>query len=217
MVIILKKIAYVSIVVLLALSGKCIAAPQFLHDITEHQQVIYTHSAVGTKAILEAWEKINDQWVQKFAANPVILGVNGITSPGNKREGDGKTPTGIYALGMAFGYEELSGMKIDYKMVDAHDFWVDDPKSPMYNRLVRGKPNASSYEIMRRSDIQYKLGLIVEYNTNPVVPYKGSAIFLHVWRNKDAVTSGCIAMPEHNLRELLLWLDAGKKPVIMIE
>lgn len=217
MAIMLKKVVCVLEIVLLALSGKCLAAPQFLQSIVDNKQVIYTHSAVGSKALLEAWEKREGKWVQKFEASPVIIGVNGITSPEDKCEGDGKTPTGLYALGLAFGYESLPGVKVPYRVMDANDFWVDDPGSMMYNRLVRGKPDATSYEVMRRQDIQYKLGMVVEYNTNPVVAYKGSAIFLHIWRNKDAVTAGCIAVPENRLHQLLLWLDAGKNPVIMIE
>jgi len=70
---------------------------------------------------------------------------------------------------------------------------------------------------MLRADGLYDAGAVIEYNTDPVVPGLGSAIFLHIWREDGAKpTAGCVALPEDRLRELLGWLDAEAAPVIFL-
>lgn len=196
----------------------CLASPQNLSAIQGTEQVVYVYNVQGSKGLLELWERNeHGQWIQKGSNTSVIVGYNGAIAAEYKREGDGHTPKGTYTLGMAFGYEPLAGVQMPYKVLTEQDFWVDEPQSPAYNTLVSGRPQSGSYEVMRKADGQYSLGVVVEYNMRPVVPYKGSAIFLHVWRSPNAVTEGCIAMDTEQLRRLLLWLVPTKKPIIIIE
>jgi L,D-peptidoglycan transpeptidase YkuD (ErfK/YbiS/YcfS/YnhG family) len=102
-----------------------------------------------------------------------------------------------------------------YRQATEDDFWVDDVNSEDYNKWVKGKPNAASWEKMRRDDDQYKYGVVIEYNTNPIVKGKGSAIFLHVWRD-GGPTLGCVSMPEERVLKILGWLDPAKKPLIIM-
>lgn len=154
-------------------------------------------------------------WTSAFPS-PInaVIGRNGFAEPGGKREGDGKTPSGVYALEFAFGYTPEANTRMPYRKATEADVWVDDPESPDYNRWVSGKTGASSFEQMRRSDGLYKYGIVIGYNTRPVVRGLGSAIFLHLWKGTGAPTSGCVAMAEKDLLRILAWLDPKKKPLI---
>ena len=69
---------------------------------------------------------------------------------------------------------------------------------------------------MRRSDNLYKYGIVIEYNTNPVIKGYGSAIFFHIWRGKDVTTEGCVAVSEDNIIRILEWLDPTARPLIIM-
>lgn len=165
---------------------------------------------------LSAWEKTDGVWTCVSPPTPVSLGVNGLIAPTNKREGDGCTPTGVYDLKRAFGYQPFPA-KLSYRQLTDSDCWVDEPLSPDYNQFVDRIPASGSYEVMKRRDGLYKLGIVMEYNTEPVVPGKGSAIFLHIWRGPGRPTAGCVAMAEETITKLLGWLDIAKQPVIVID
>ena len=63
---------------------------------------------------------------------------------------------------------------------------------------------------------QYKWGAVIEYNTNKPALNAGSCIFLHIWRDAETGTAGCIAMPERDLKQVLYWLDSQKRPAIAV-
>ena len=71
-------------------------------------------------------------------------------------------------------------------------------------------------EKMKREDGLYRHGIVIEYNMDPIVRGKGSAIFLHRWQGKGKSTRGCVAMPEHQILRLLSWLDPAQKPLIIM-
>ena len=106
---------------------------------------------------------------------------------------------------------------LEYRQVGDLDFWVDDAQSKQYNEWVRGKPAAGSFERLKRRDNLYQYGIVIGYNTHPVVPGAGSAIFMHVWRKYYSPTSGCVALNQRNLRKILRWLSWKNQPVIMME
>ncbi len=173
----------------------------------------FTNSAGQTRAELFCLEKASDTW--RFAMPPIeaVVGRKGIAEPLLKREGDGKSPHGIFPIGNSFGYEVQVDTRMPYKQVSTDDIWVDDPASSEYNRMVKkGATQAKSFEEMKRKDEMYKLGLVVEYNTNPVTPGHGSAIFVHIWKKPFSPTAGCLAMSEEDITNLLKFLDPGKKP-----
>ncbi len=178
------------------------------------QLVIVTEDSRPGRFVLSAYEKKEGMWTPVFLRERVVIGSRGFARAGEKREGDGKTPTGVFPLGMAFGYGPTCKTGLLYRMVSKNDFWVDDVNSTQYNQWVTGKPDAASYEVLKRNDDLYKYAIVVEYNTNPVVRGKGSAIFVHVWRDNRSVTAGCVAMPEECIVKLLAWLDAKKNPFI---
>ena len=104
-----------------------------------------------------------------------------------------------------------------YVQMTEEDIWVDETDSPDYNKLVKkGMTQAASFEKMKREDHLYKYGIVIEYNTNPIIKGKGSAIFIHLLRGPDKPTDGCVAINEKNMIELLGWLDPAKKPMILM-
>ncbi len=136
-----------------------------------------------------------------------------------KREGDGKSPSGVYSFGNIFGYAPASEVSFKMPFVTADEALecVDDSGSRFYNQLVdnkSAKKDWTSSEFMRRSDHQYRWGIVVKHNT-PAAAQAGSCIFLHIWNKPGAATSGCTAMAEGDLLTLLHWLDPAKFPQLL--
>jgi L,D-peptidoglycan transpeptidase YkuD (ErfK/YbiS/YcfS/YnhG family) len=182
----------------------------------EQALIVHPDSQTIYQATITVWEKNGNEWRRVFDAIPAVIGRNGMASLNEKKEGDGRTPSGTYRLGTAFGYENAIDTKLSYRQVTAEDHWIDDPASAEYNQWVTGTPNAQSFENLKRDDDLYKYAVVIEYNTSPIKPGDGSAIFLHVWRAADKPTAGCVATDEANVKQLLSWLDPSRQPVIIL-
>jgi L,D-peptidoglycan transpeptidase YkuD (ErfK/YbiS/YcfS/YnhG family) len=162
------------------------------------------------------YERGKSGWQPAGAAIPAVAGRSGLAPVGEKREGDGRTPSGVYPLERGFGYEPL-GTRLPYIVLTPEMIWIDDPRSDRYNMLADKKEGEGlSYEIMRRADDLYKYGLVVEYNTGPTIPGAGSAIFFHIWSGPVSTTAGCVAMAEPDMVRLLTWLDPARRPLAVI-
>lgn len=194
---------------LLAISA-CAHAPL---ESTRAQQLILVQ-ATGSAAQLELYE----DGKLTFGPVPASVGRTGVIDAEKKREGDGHTPAGLYALPFAFGYAPTIVSAMPYRESTADIIWVDDPSAPDYNRwTTRSASQAKSFEVMRRDDGQYEIGLVIAYNMEPPTPGAGSAIFLHVWKAPGAFTSGCVAVEKGTLDVLLARLDPAKEPRILIQ
>lgn len=205
--------------ILLALSGCATIPPKSLLDLDASiGQAIVVHPVKKSshQAQLSAWQRQGGAWHRQYFVSAVI-GKNGLAAVGEKKEGDGKTPSGVYPLGPAFGYASRLNTGLVYHQATQNDFWVDDVLSIQYNEWVTGTPDAKSFEKMKRPDDLYRYGIVIRYNMQPVIPGAGSAIFLHVWRRYDSSTSGCVAIDQRNLRKVLRWLDQEYQPVIILE
>lgn len=136
-----------------------------------------------------------------------------------KREGDGRAPVGLFALGQGFAQapEEVRDARLPVLRADERLFCVDDAASPLYNTFARtdGGPGSwNSAEDMLRADGQYRLGVFVRHNSDPVEPGAGSCIFLHIWLGRGVASSGCTNMDAADMLTLLRWLDADKRPLL---
>ena len=126
----------------------------------------------------------------------------------NKREGDGATPMGTHSIvGLYYRPDRMPCPSPWAKPILPGDLWCDDPQHQAYNSLCRA-PLAASCEALRRSDPQYDLIIITDWNWPEAVPGLGSAIFMHQWRRPGAPTAGCIAMA----RQHLVWLAKSLMP-----
>lgn len=140
-----------------------------------------------------------------------------------KAEGDGKSPAGVFALGTAFGFAraaEASWLKLPYTEVTPTLECVDDAASGAYNLLVDTATadrdvDWKSSEKMRQIAPAYHWGVVVEYNSTPVVPKRGSCVFLHIGGDGGRGTAGCTAMAEASLKAVMQWLDPAKAPVLV--
>lgn len=142
-----------------------------------------------------------------------------------KKEGDGRSPAGVFRLLGAHGYanEAQSGSAWPYASLDPSDRCIDDPTSPLYNRFAReGKDEKrwSSAEVMRRSDELYRWLVVVDHNgfggQGSAKAGRGSCIFLHLWRRPGSPTTGCTAMSSSTMAELLAWLDPDAAPALVV-
>ncbi|HZY63661.1 MAG TPA: L,D-transpeptidase family protein [Edaphobacter sp.] len=143
-----------------------------------------------------------------------------------KREGDGKSPAGIFTLGTAFGYasQPLQGMKLPYLELTPSIECVDDVNSKHYDRIVDRSavtPDWNSSEHMRNTGESYRWGIVVDHNHiadgSAEMPTAGggSCIFLHIWQDASHGTAGCTAMPQSDVEALLRWLDPARKPLLV--
>lgn len=180
---------------------------------------------------MQRFERKSTQHAWKAVGKPiaVVIGKHGLGWDSRfknkqdqsviKREGDGLTPMGIYAIGPTFGFDEKSNNKISYFPLTDTSVCVDDVKSTYYNQLIDSasvlKKDWNSGEQMRQVP-QYKFGAVVQYNKAPETPGAGSCIFMHIWKSPSSGTAGCIAMEESNLKANLNWLDPKKHPMIAI-
>lgn len=122
------------------------------------------------------------------------IGRGGIAN--RKVEGDGITPSGQFPLREIFYRPDRLAppiTKLPTRALYPDDGWCDDPAQPAYNRLVR-HPVRGSAERLWRDDQLYDVLAVVGYNDRPVVPGRGSAIFLHIATPDYAPTEGCIAL-----------------------
>ena len=181
------------------------------------EQLIFATNRDSSSSIvtIHAVERNNGGWRLIFPTFTGSIGEKGFAEIGKKREGDGKSPSGVFPLRIAFGYDPSAATKLPYRQATEGDFWVDDANSEDYNKWVKGQPNAASWEKMQRDDDQYKYGVLIEYNMDPIVKGKGSAIFLHAWKD-GGPTLGCVSMPEEMVLKILGWLDPAKKPLIIM-
>jgi L,D-peptidoglycan transpeptidase YkuD (ErfK/YbiS/YcfS/YnhG family) len=112
--------------------------------------------------------------------------------------------------------------KLFYRQVTSRDLWVEDPKSPSYNKhLVLDHEPTSAWEKkqqMKQDDYPHSLKLFIAHNAAPTIsPGQGSAIFFHIWRGGGSKpTAGCTTMEEKKLRELIAWVDPDKQPIYVL-
>lgn len=164
-------------------------------------------------------KKINNDYLLQIdnLKTKCYIGKNGLTKI--KKEGDMKTPIGIFNLGIAFGTHDKKEIDInknlDYIRINKNLFWVDDPNSKYYNQLVdikKTKIDWKSAENLLENAIPYEYA--IEIKSNPKnTPGKGSAIFIHC-KTKE-YTAGCISISKEKMIELLKIIN--NKTKIMID
>ena len=169
-------------------------------------------------------------WRQVGASVAVVVGRTGVAWDDRrgaaragepvKREGDGRSPAGVFALDTAFGFDapaRVPWIRLPYAQLRTTTECVDDDRSAHYNTIVDRdavpRVDWTSSEKMR-SIGQYEYGVHVAYNAPPA-PSRGSCIFLHIWAGPESVTAGCTAMNVDALKALIGWLDPRRRPMLV--
>jgi L,D-peptidoglycan transpeptidase YkuD (ErfK/YbiS/YcfS/YnhG family) len=134
---------------------------------------------------------------------PCALGKGGVTH--NKREGDGATPIGCFALRRLWYRADRSKRPqtgLPVRVTRLQDGWCDATIHPRYNRAVV-LPFHASHERMWRADAVYDYVIEIGWNDRPVVKGRGSAIFFHLARPGFTPTEGCVAVSRADMLKML--------------
>ena len=130
-----------------------------------------------------------------------------------KKEGDAITPKGKFRiLKIYYRFDRIKKFSTNIKKIKIKKNmgWCDDPNSRFYNKLI-SLPNKDHHEKLYRSDNIYDVLVVLNYNTNPIVKNKGSAIFIHVAKRSFNKTAGCIALTKKDLLILLANIKKNTK------
>jgi L,D-peptidoglycan transpeptidase YkuD (ErfK/YbiS/YcfS/YnhG family) len=194
-----------------------LAVNNSVNDSIRQLLVVFNDKPADSIAVLVALERKNNHWRKVYGPIRAGIGRKGFASPGEKREGDKKSPTGFFRLGRVFCYESDIKTSMPWQQSTPDDKWIDDPGSPDYNRYVKGATTASSFEKLRIKTNDYRYCMVIEYNTNPVLKGMGSAIFLHLGEGEDINPSaGCVVIRQKEMEILLKWMKPEKNPSILM-
>ena len=130
-----------------------------------------------------------------------------------KLEGDQITPKGTYKIVEIYCRKDrLKKISSKFKLIEIKKNmgWCDDPKSKKYNQLIK-LPSKYSHENLYRENSIYDLILVLNYNMNPIIKNKGSAIFIHVAKKTYKKTKGCVALKKVHLIELISKIKKNTK------
>ena len=167
--------------------------------------VVVAENWTSTTGVLRSFERraSKNEWKELGSGIPVVLGKKGLglgrglvhlnlNGAPIKKEGDDKAPAGIFRLSSAFGYapaRSAAWVKLPYLALSKQIEGIDDPNSRYYNKLVDrskvAKIDWRSSEQMRRDDVLYKWGVVVDHNP-AAIPGAGSCIFLHIWKSRSS-------------------------------
>ena len=126
-------------------------------------------------------------------------------------EGDGITPVGKFVLRrVLYRPDRVSQPRTMLPLAELapSDGWCDDPSDESYNLLVTC-PYRSRTEALWREDSLYDVVAVIGFNDEPVLPGKGSAVFLHVAHPDYRPTEGCVALSFCDLLEALNAIAPG--------
>lgn len=194
--------------------------PRALHRATR-LVIITVPASDSVKATMQTFARKSPagSWERRSDPEPAVVGAAGIgwgqtfasfakKDEALKREGDNRTPAGVFRLGPTFGFgiEKITG---HVQLLPGKSFCVEDPNSTHYGQIIeRSKAkDAKSGEDMAASPL-YKRGIVVNYPALRAAK-AGSCIFLHVWGGDGVGTAGCVALPEARVAELQEWTGKG--------
>jgi L,D-peptidoglycan transpeptidase YkuD (ErfK/YbiS/YcfS/YnhG family) len=149
---------------------------------------------------------------------PSLIGQNGFSE--HHREGDGTTPTGRYGVGpVMYGNAADPGVQERYVHLVCGDWWDEDPTSTAYNTFqyvpCGQKPSfGGQSEALWQETAPYPSFAVIDYNTDPVQAYAGSAIFFHA--DTGQATTGCVSVPLADLDLALRWLNPADQPAFVM-
>lgn len=205
--------------------------PLALLNDSQQMLLLITSSNSSHKGWIQLYQRdgLEEEWQKIGDPISIVVGSKGLAwsvympkeyKGPRKKEGDLKTPAGIFKIGPSFGFTNISAIdtKLSYIPVSKTTLCVDDPESHFYNKIVDSKQilmkDWKSAEQMRNYNY-YKHGLIIGYNNKKSTQKAGSCIFMHIWKNQNSGTTGCVATDENNLVQLTKWLDPYKRPVLV--
>ena len=192
-------------------------SPAWVADLPEAAEtgsLIVVDITVGSNAVLTMHEKQADGTWMQTVDEAAFIGKNG---PGKEKEGDLKTPLGTFGFNAALGIHDDPGCAIPYTKVDDTYYWDADSDSDRYNTLVTTNEytdfnkDESEHIIDFKNAYQYILN--TTYNDDGT-PMKGSAIFLHCYREERTYTGGCISIPFEQMEYVMKHVQPDSRIII---
>lgn len=166
----------------------------------KENQIILVY-AKETRAKVYMCNKVDNKWITIMETEGYI-GKNGL---GKEKEGDLKTPIGLYNIGIAFGIKNDVKTELEYYKLNENMYWVCDESSKYYNKFVDIKSCEQDFDIKKTEHlidekIAYEYAIEIKYNSE-LIPEKGSAIFLHCIKNGP--TAGCVSVDKNSMKFIL--------------
>lgn len=226
----------IAMAVALAAGGNALAAAAELPWHSSRQMVVVTTDGWSTNhGMLRTYTRGKDGWMVAGPGAPVTIGKTGagwglgLNPPQQggpvKREGDNRSPAGVFRIGDTFGYAAHVATAMPYRALSATDYCVDVSGAPYYNQIVdadvvgaaavKGSTEPMRRDIHVHGDQRYRAGFVIESNPD-AVPNAGSCIFGHLWHSSTSPTAGCTAMTPSTMQSLLLWLKPKDHPVFVL-
>jgi L,D-peptidoglycan transpeptidase YkuD (ErfK/YbiS/YcfS/YnhG family) len=189
----------------------------------------------ATSGTLRTYERDREgAWQEHGEGVPITVGRSGSAwglglhpaQPGvQKREGDGRAPAGVFAIGQAFGYGPDAATALPYAQMQATSWCMDVVGSPLYNRIVdaaqvgdaavQGSTEPMRLDLHNDGDQRYRNGFVILHNAR-AEKGAGSCIFAHLWGKPGQPTAGCTAMAPESMQRLYAWLKPEANPAFVL-
>ena len=190
----------------------------------------------ATEGELRTYERnASGDWREVDAAVPITVGRSGSAwglglhpaqaDGPQKKEGDGRAPAGMFAIGTAFGYAPNGDTALPYAAMQDSHWCMDVVDSPLYNRIVdardvgeaavQGSSEPMRLDLHNKGDQRYRSGFVIQHNTQ-AAKGAGSCIFAHLWGKPGQPTAGCTAMAPESMQRLYAWLKPEAQPVFVL-
>lgn len=225
--------ACLALTTLLAISAQ--AGPSAPWDNAGQMVLVITPDWDSSSAVQYTFAREQGQWKSHGQPTPVGIGRAGSAwgiglhpaqaQGPQKREGDGRSPAGVFGVGMAFGYAQRAETALNYQPMSANHYCMDVDGSALYNQIVdrnevgadavRGSTEPMRLDLHSKGDPRYSQGFVIQHNPGNK-PGAGSCIFAHLWRKSGESTAGCTAMPDTVMTDLLAWLQPDQHPVFVL-
>ena len=122
----------------------------------------------------------------------------------HKIEGDKATPIGVFKINKLYyraDTVEKPITNLKTKIIKKNMGWCNDPKNKLYNKEIKIN-KLIKHEKLFRKDNKYDYFMVINYNQTKPIPFKGSAIFLHLTKTYKP-TAGCIAIKKNDFLVLV--------------
>ena len=133
-----------------------------------------------------------------------------------KKEGDLITPKGRFRIKhLMYRNDRIPYIKSKIKkiIIRKNMGWCDDPKSRHYNKLIKFPFNYNAEKIYKK-DNTYDIILVLNFNSEPVVKNKGSAIFIHIAKRNYKKTNGCVAVKKKDMKKIVSKINNKTQVII---
>ncbi len=201
-------------------AAACSAAADAVSGASTSDQLVTVVAATSRSqhATLEFFVRLGGCFRLVDGPYPALVGRNGLSA--DHHEGDDTTPLGLFGFqSTMYGVDPDPGVAYRYHRLVCGDWWDEQSSSPLYNHFVHvpcgtAPDFGGGSEALWQTVPSYDYFAVIAYNRHPIVPGKGSAIFLHV--SDGQPTAGCVSIPVTDLLRVLRALRANLHPLIDI-